>query len=86
MPTEKKGGGAWTVFRFKGGLGKKEGVVLLSGGWYPNAHNVLGYKMSTFSASVCHFLFKVFHVVIFLDFDVPYQAINRGTKPFMVSN
>ena len=32
--------GAWTVCRFKGGggLGKKEGVVFLRGGWYPNAN------------------------------------------------
>ena len=34
-----KGGGAWTVSWFKvGGLDKKEGVVLLRGRWYPNAH------------------------------------------------
>ena len=32
--------GAWTIFQFKGGLGKKEGVVFLSGGWYPDAHYV----------------------------------------------
>ena len=30
--------GAWTVCRFKGGLGKKEGMVFLRGGWYPDAH------------------------------------------------
>ena len=29
----KKGeGGAWTVYRFKGGLGEKEGMVFLRGG------------------------------------------------------
>ena len=28
--------GAWTVCRFKGGLGKKEGVGVFEGGWYPN--------------------------------------------------
>ena len=32
---------AWTVCKFKGGLGKKEGVVF-EGGWYPNADYVLG--------------------------------------------
>ena len=32
----KKGGGAWTVCRFKGGLDKKEGVV--RGVWHPDAH------------------------------------------------
>ena len=29
---------AWTVFRFKGGLGKKEGGGVFEGGWFPNAH------------------------------------------------
>ena len=33
-----KKGGAWTVHRFKGGLGKKEGGGVFEGGWYPNAH------------------------------------------------
>ena len=28
----KKGGGAWTISRFRGGLGKKDGVVFLRGG------------------------------------------------------
>ena len=32
---------AWTVCKFKGGLGKKEGLVF-EGGWYPNADYVLG--------------------------------------------
>ena len=38
--------GAWTVCRFKGGggLGKKDGVVFLREGWYPNAH--YGPKLS----------------------------------------
>ena len=32
-------GGAWTVCKFKGGLGKKEGDgVFEGGGWYPDAH------------------------------------------------
>ena len=31
--------GAWTVCRFKGGIGKKEGGGVFEGGdWYPNAH------------------------------------------------
>ena len=34
----KRGGGVWTVCRFKGGLGKKEGGGVFKGGWYPNAH------------------------------------------------
>ena len=29
---------AWTVCRFKGGLGKKEGGGVFEGVWYPNAH------------------------------------------------
>ena len=29
---KKWGGGAWTVWQFKGELGKKEGVVFLIGG------------------------------------------------------
>ena len=37
-----KTGGAWTVCRFKGGLGKKEGGDVFEGGEgggsYPNAH------------------------------------------------
>ena len=34
----EKGGGAWTVCRFKGRGGgwQKEGVVFLKGRWYPN--------------------------------------------------
>ena len=32
---ELRKSGAWTFYRFKGGLGKKEG-----GRWYPNAHYV----------------------------------------------
>ena len=33
-----KGGGAWSVSQFKGGVGKKEGVVVFlreGGCWYP---------------------------------------------------
>ena len=30
--------GAWTVCRFKRGLGKKRGVMFLKRGWYPNEH------------------------------------------------
>ena len=33
--------GAWTVWRFKGGIGKKEGDVVFKGGeggWDPNVH------------------------------------------------
>ena len=30
--------GAWTVYRFKEGLGKKEGESVFEGGWYPDAH------------------------------------------------
>ena len=33
-----KNGGTWTVCRFNGGLGKKEGITFLRGDWYPNAH------------------------------------------------
>ena len=39
-----KKGGAWTVWKFKGGFGKKEGGWggggggVFWGGWYPNAH------------------------------------------------
>ena len=35
----KKVRGAWTIIRFKGGLGKKEGVCVFEGE-YPNAHYV----------------------------------------------
>ena len=30
--------GAWTVCRFKKGLGKKRGGYVFKGGWHPNAH------------------------------------------------
>ena len=30
--------GAWTVCRFKRGLGKKDGGGVFHGGWHPNAH------------------------------------------------
>ena len=39
----------WTNSRFKGGPGKKEGVVLLRerrGGWHPNAHYVEKYILN----------------------------------------
>ena len=37
----KRGGGAWTVCWFKGGLGKKEeDGVFEVGGWYPKAYYV----------------------------------------------
>ena len=36
LPKRGRGGGAWTVYRFKGG-GKKEGGGW-GEGWYPNAH------------------------------------------------
>ena len=32
--------GAWTVWRFKKGLGKKDGGGGFDGGWYPDAHYV----------------------------------------------
>ena len=35
----KKVRGAWTIIRFKGGLGKKEGVCVFEGE-YPNANYV----------------------------------------------
>ena len=40
-------GGAWTVCRFKGWIGRKEGVVFLGGegGRYPNAH--YGHRYSS---------------------------------------
>ena len=31
--------GAWTVCRFKEGLVRKRGGMVLSGGWHPNAHH-----------------------------------------------
>ena len=39
----KRGGGAWTVCRFRGsgGVGKKEEDGVFEGGWYPNAHYVV---------------------------------------------
>ena len=44
-----KKGGAWTVCKFKGGLGKKErgGVFEEGRGWYPNTHYKLRLKLTT---------------------------------------
>ena len=36
--SQKNKGVAWTVYQFKGGLGKKEAW---GRGWYPNAHYVI---------------------------------------------
>ena len=32
--------GAWTFYRFKGGLARKRAGGVFEGGWYPNAHYV----------------------------------------------
>ena len=44
----KREEGAWTVYRFKVGLSKKEGMLFLRGGWYPNAHYVEILVLNTY--------------------------------------
>ena len=67
----KKGGGAWTVWRFKGGLSKKEGIVFLRGSRYPNAHYA------------CSFLFIWYTCPVFLKYaqtKFVYKQTNKQTK------
>ena len=44
----KGGGGAWTIYRFKGWLCKKEGDGVFEGGWYPDTHYVIFVSLLSF--------------------------------------
>ena len=51
--------GVWTVRKFKGGLGEKEGVMFIFKGWgvNPNAHYASLHKRSR-SGVVCGVVFR----------------------------